>query len=483
MLRLLLTGYSFLLMMGFSAGAQDKLDSTIVNLQNIPIKYITGVDKKITQYSSRITAKTENTLAKLSRWENKIQSLLQKVNPEAANRLFGNNQLTFTILLQKMKQGEALALSYKAQYSKYEDNVTTSLNYISQQKDFLDTVLIKKVKETSSKMKELAQEEDKSEAFQQFIKERKKQLIAGAFQHIGKSKYLTKINKEAYYYAETLKNYKELFSNGTKSEETVKNILQRIPAFQKFMQQNSQLAALFGQSNGGLNSGTSVSMAGLQTRAAVQSLIQDRITSGGPNAIQQVQQNIQTAQEELFKIKDKLLNSSIGNGEGEIPDFKPNQQKTKTFAQRMEYGFNMQFGKANNLLPSGSDIALSVGYKINDKSVIGAAASYKLGFGSIQHIRFTHEGIGLRSFMDWKLKKKFFVSGGYEMNYFAQFNNSIQLKNYDAWQRSALIGITKKINIKTKWFKTTKVQLLYDFLSKQHLPVGQPVVFRVGYGF
>jgi len=376
-------------------------------------------------------------------------------------------------------------LQYQAPYNKYRDDITTSLKYLAQQKEQLDSGLLKKVKETSGKMQDLAEVENKSEAIQQFIKERKKELISQSIQYIGKSKYLTKINKEAYYYAETLKNYKELFKDNKKAEETARIILNKIPAFQQFMRKNSQLASLFGQPGSVGNSPNLVSLAGLQTRASVQSLIQDRISSGGPNAQQAFGQNMQQAQGELNKLKDKILKSTIGDGTGggELPDFKPNQQKTKTLKQRMEYGFNVQFARPNNLSPASSDIALSIGYKINDKSVVGIAASYKLGMGSIQHIEFNHEGIGLRSFIDWKLKKQFFVSGGYELNHLTQFENINQLKNYDAWQRSALLGLTKKINIKAKHFKSNNISILYDFLNKKHLPVSPPVLFRMGYNF
>ena len=164
-----------------------------------------------------------------------------------------------------------------------------------------------------------------------------------------------------------------------------------------------------------------------------------------------------------------------------IPDFKPNNQKSKTFLQRLEYGSNFQFAKNNSLVPTTADIALSIGYKLNDKSVIGIGASYKMGLGTIQNISISHQGIGLRSFIDWKLKKQFFVTGGFEMNYNASFKKIDQLKKYNDWQMSGLVGITKKINIKTKWTKETKIQLLYDMLYKQHFPASQPIIFRVGY--
>ena len=72
MYKLLLLLFVFQFLSGNNALAQ-KADSTLDALQEIPVKYITGIDKKITQYTNRITSKTEKTLTKLSRWENKIK--------------------------------------------------------------------------------------------------------------------------------------------------------------------------------------------------------------------------------------------------------------------------------------------------------------------------------------------------------------------------------------------------------------------------
>jgi len=46
-----------------------------------------------------------------------------------------------------------------------------------------------------------------------------------------------------------------------------------------------------------------------------------------------------------------------------------------------------------------------------------------------------------------------------------------------------LIGISKMVSLKTKFFKKTKLQLLWDFLSGDQLPIAQPILFRVGYSF
>jgi hypothetical protein len=132
-------------------------------------------------------------------------------------------------------------------------------------------------------------------------------------------------------------------------------------------------------------------------------------------------------------------------------------------------------------MPSTSDLAGTLGYRINTKSEAGIGISYKLGLGSIQHIQFSSQGIGFRSYLDWKIRKQFYATGGYEINYNSGFKSIQQLKNEDLWQRSALIGISKKYQISKKL--KGNLQLLYDFLAYKHTPVSQPFLFRIGYNF
>ena len=390
--------------------------------------------------------------------------------------------MTFAAVLEKYRQGKAAAANYRSRYNEYTDKLATSVKYLEDQKDKLEKKYVQPVLQVKDKIAKLDSQEVNTQAVEQFIKERKKLLIEEGMKYIGRSKYLTKINKESYYYIETLRNYKELFHDKEKAEKTALAILNKIPAFQQFMKNNSVLASLFRMPDG---YGTAqASTAGLQTRASMNALIQTRLAAGGPNAQAQLHQNLDQAKAQLSQLKDKIIKAGGNNSDTDIPNFKPNTQKTKTFWQRIEYGSDFQFAKNNTLMPTTADIALNIGYKLNDKSIIGLGGSYKMGLGSgIQHLSITHQGIGLRSFIDWKLKKQFYISGGFEMNHNAAFKNIEQLKNFSEWQQAGLVGLTKKIKIKTKWTKGTRLQLLYDVLARQHVPVSQPVLFRIGYSF
>jgi hypothetical protein len=475
----------------FCVGQTDSIFQTLENLQKVPVKYLNAVENKIDKYSSRITGKTEKTLVKLSKWENKIKNILDQVSPETSAKLFGSNATTFGSLLKKLQEDKAIAEGYKTKYNEYRDKLTTSVKYLDDQKGKLDKNLIQPISTAKMKLDELEQDVSNTEAVEAFIKERKQQLINEAVKYIGKSKYLTKIDKEAYYYVETLRNYKELFTDKKKAEDLALKLLNKIPAFTRFMQDKSMLASLFGSPN---SPASMASLQGLQTRSSVNAFIQNQIASGGPNALEIMKQNFQDAQAQISQLKDKVMqmggsssdaniwpgNSSPSGGSRKGV---PNNQKSKTFLQRIEFGSNFQFAKNNSLVPTTADISLSLGYKLNDKSVVGIGASYKMGLGSIQRISISHQGIGIRSFIDWKLKWQFFVTGGFEMNYNAQFKNLNQLQTSSDWQQAGLVGLTKKVNVKTKFFKGTSLQLLHDILYRQHNPVSQPILFRMGYSF
>jgi hypothetical protein len=111
-----------------------------------------------------------------------------------------------------------------------------------------------------------------------------------------------------------------------------------------------------------------------------------------------------------------------------------------------------------------------------------------MGWGKdIKNIDLTTQGMGLRSFFDMKIKGSFYASGGFEYNYQPGVppatDNGGSVIKADDWYQSGLAGVSKIISIKSKFFKKTKAQLFWDFLSYQQIPRTQPVKFRMGYSF
>ena len=334
---------------------------------------------------------------------------------------------------------------------------------------------------------------------QQYIQQRQ-QLLTQSLSQYGSlfSKSLGNISKEAYYYQAKIQNYKQMWQDPGEIEEKAVELLNKVPAFQQFMQQNSILASLFKVPD---NYGSAASLAGLQTRSQVEQQIQQRLSGASPSARQAISQQLQQAQTQLNKLKDKFPGM---NSTAEMPDFQPKELKSKTFLQRLQYGANVQFEKANGIFPTISDIAVQAAYKFNEKGSAGVGASYKLGWGNpfgsaqgdiIQKLHFSSQGAGLRPFIDYnlsahwrKLKGSFFLNGGFEYNYNSTIPSITALKDLNGWTKSALIGIEKKFSVRAPFGgggKSTKgtLMLLYDFLHNQHYPQTPAVVFRTGYEF
>ncbi len=299
-------------------------------------------------------------------------------------------------------------------------------------------------------------------------------------------------NKQVYYYGEQVKAYKDMLDDPDKLMTKALQLLNQLPSFSNFMRSNSFLSGLLsmGGNTGAGGAGApgttaaSSTVQGLATRDQVLAAIQGQVGAGGPNAASLSQQSVGSAQGQIDQLRDKLSGSGGNGGNMDMPDFKPNNQKTKSFLKRLEFGTNLQTTHGNYYFPTTTDLGFSLGYKLNDKSTIGVGASYKVGWGSdIGHVSVSSQGAGLRSFLDVQMKKSLYISGGFEYNYQQPFSSTQILRELSSWQQSGLIGLSKVISVKTRAFKNTKIQLLWDFLSYQQIPKAQPLVFRVGYTF
>ncbi|MGN6421140.1 MAG: hypothetical protein ACTHMC_26740 [Pseudobacter sp.] len=454
---------------------------TIDKITSFPTRFLDKLNKKSAEMEEKLIASSEKALQRMKKQEKKLKKKMARKDSAAAEQAFGDVEARYNQLQAKLK--EPLKMGKAGQYLPHMDTLNTSLNFLTKNKELLPggEETMGKVKDALKSVNGLEGKLDQATDVKKYLRERR-QMLKDQLNRFGLTKELKKYNQQVYYYGEQINSYKAMLEDPSKLEQKALELVKQIPAFQDFFKNNSALASLFRLPD---NYGSSASLAGLQTRSSVQSLIQDRIASAGPNATAMLQQNVQAAQAQLGKLKDKL--NALGGGGGseeDLPDFKPNNQKTKSFLQRLEYGTNLQSQRSSNYFPTTTDLGLSVGYKLSDKSVIGVGASYKVGWGQdIRNINVTNQGVGFRSFADYKMKGSFFASGGFEYNYQQPFSFISDVKDLDSWQQSGLVGVSKIISLKSKMFKKTKMQLLWDFLSYQQRPQTQPLKFRVGYNF
>lgn len=460
----------FALLLARNASGQEPA-SFPSKLLNAPEKLFNGILSKTQHLEQQLDKQTIKYLEKLQRREKKLRQKLAKKDSATAQKLFGNIDETYAKLNQGLADSGDVSNAYRNVYNGHIDSMRTALNFLQTNDIIAGEKLSAVIKQYGSLQNKL----NKTEEIKKYLQQRQ-QFLKAQLAQTGLVKEFRDFQKDVYYYRSQLEEYKSILSDQSKLEAKLLHIAQSIPAFRSFFAKYSALGSMFRLPGGDPLS--NAGMAGLQTRDMVRQQLQSTFGSG-PDAARMVQQSLQSAQTQLNELKNKL--SSPG-GDSDIPNFKPNGQKTKSFLKRLETGTNVQTVRGNNYFPVTTDLAFTVGYKINDKSIAGIGASYKFGWGeNIRRIKFTSEGVGLRSFLDWQLKGNFYASGGFEYNYQQPFGSFRQTGGIDNWKQSGLLGISKTVPIKAKLFSKTKLQLLWDFLSYQQTPRTQPLLFRVNY--
>lgn len=444
----------------------------------MPLKAIATYPEKISakagQLEQKLDRKTNKLLEHLLKRENRMKAKLAKADSLKAAEVFGDVEARYS---------QRITSEGSKTYVSSLDTMISSLQFLENNPNLLPGGSAQRLKTAIGKVNALQHQFQKAEDIKRFLKERR-EYLKDQLGQLGFANDLKKINKSAFYYGEQVKGYKSILRDRKKAERKTIELLSRTKSYKDFMRRNSLLSSMFRMPGDPNDPSSGAGLAGLQTRSQVNSLVQQQVAASGPGARQQFSQNLQAAQSEMNQLKDKLLKAGKGSSDEEIPDFKPNNQKIRSFWQRIEMGTNIQSQKPNRYFPVTSDLGLSVGYKLNDKSIVGIGSSYKVGWGQdIRHVRVSHQGVGLRSFADWKIKGSFWLSAGYEMNYGSGFDRIEELKEYSGWTQSGLIGLSKVVSLKTKFFKKTKVQLMMDLLSFNQVPKAQPLVFRVGYAF
>jgi hypothetical protein len=461
-------------------------DSTAGRLLSLPTRFFDGVLRKTSALDRQLSRKTEKYLAAAARQEQRLRKRLSAVDSAGSSHLFAGSELQYTSWETKLKTDTGgRDMPMQGAYMPYIDSLKTSLAFLRQHQSLMgdDPALRDKLQQSLNSFQQLQAKMLDADQIRQFLQQRKEQMRQYLQQYTqlptGVTSAFEGYKKQAYYYGQQLQSYKDVLNDPDKLLKAGLGLMDQLPAFRAFMAKNSMLAGLF---NVPSNAAPGAAVQGMATRDQVMAAIQGPSGATNPAMTSALQQNIQTAQGQVDGLRDKL--PGAGGSDLNMPDFKPNDQKTRSFWRRLEYGTNLQSAHSTPFFPTTTDFGLSIGYKIDSKNVLGVGASYKIGWGGdIQHIHMSGQGVGLRSFADIRIKNTWYASGGFEYNYQRPFDLMRIPWKPDAWQQSGLIGISKIVAMKTKSFKKMKLQLLWDFLSYRQIPRPQPLKFRIAYSF
>jgi hypothetical protein len=459
-------------------------DTTIANpatqVSQLDAKTVGKLDKQYSTMTKDLNDQSAKVLDAMEKRELKLKDELMLKDTMEAKKLFANVQSKYDQLRTKLQSPVTQLVPRPLQeYIPRLDSLSTAMRFLSSPTAGLPADKLQKVQALSGQLQQLQGKWQQAGAVQDFIKQRE-QLLSDQLQKYGMAGQVTGMNKEVYYYQQQLAQYKSTLSDPSKMGTAVLSVVQQSPVFQKFMQKNSYLAQLCPMPQ---NYGTPQALKGVPTGADVGNMIAQKTGSAGgkvdPN--QFLQQQGQAGQDQLDALKSKIASAGGGNSNMEIPRFTPNDQKTKSFLHRLEFGFNMQSQTSTVYLPTTTNFAATVGYRINNGVTAGIGVSYAMGWGTgLDHIALSAQGVGVRNYIDIKAKGSIWITGGMEYNYIEPFTKLTDLKNPDVWQKSALLGLTKKYKVGKQ---TGNVQLLYDFLAHSQSPQGAALKFRVGYTF
>jgi len=508
-----------IVMSGVSVVKAQTVDSVAGKVAGFPGKLLSRIQRKAACLNGQLTGVTESYLQKMQAREEKLQRKLTGIDPAGAQALFAGSAQHYAALEQQIRQDTgAHKQGLSGVYPAYLDSLQGTVKFLQQNPTLLSgskqqtglsglsPQMQSNLQGASTQLQALQAKMGDASQAQAFLEQRKQLIGQYLTQHGMMTGPLSKLyggmNQQMYYYSQELRQYKEMWTSPDQLTQKALSVLNQLPAFQTFMKSNSMLGGLFNLP-GSYSAPQAIS--GLQTKVQVAALVQAQTGSGGaaagaPSAGAAgseasrggavglsagegaLQSNLQNAQSQLDNYKSKLSALGAGNGDMDMPNFKPNDQKTKTFWKRLEYGADFQTTHTNYYFPMVTDFGASLGYKLGHNNVIGIGGSYKLGWGNgIQHIAFSNQGVGLRSFLQIHIKSSFSATGGFEYNYTTPFASFQNLKLIQNWTKSGLIGVTKTVSLKNRVFKNTSVSLLWDFLSYQQVPQTQPILFRVGY--
>ena len=480
--------------LGLGVARAQTVDSVAGKVMGFPGKLLARIQRKAAGLNGQLTNVSESYLQKMQAREQKLQRKLMAIDPAGAQALFAGSAQRYAALAQQMRQDTgSRKQGLSGVYPAYLDSLQGSVKFLQQNPSLLGgTGASSQLQGAGTQLQALQAKMADADQVKGFLQQRKQLIGQYLVQHGLSTGPLSKLyggmNQQVYYYSQQLRQYKEMWTSPDQLTQKALAALNRLPAFQTFMKDNSMLGGLFHLPG---SYSTPQAISGLQTKAQVAALVQGQ-TGGlsgaggaaGGGGMDALQGNLQNAQSQLDNYKSKLSSLGSGNGDMDMPNFKPNDQKTKTFWKRLEYGADFQTTHTNYYFPMVTDFGASLGYKLGHNNVIGIGASYKLGWGNgIQHIAFSSQGVGLRSFVQIHIKSSFSATGGFEYNYTTPFASFQDLKLIQNWTKSGLIGVTKTVSLKNRVFKKTSVSLLWDFLSYQQVPQTQAFLFRLGYTF
>ncbi len=265
------------LLIAHISSAQDSL-SLNDKVLSFPTRFLNKISNKTSQLEQKIITKSGKALKQLAREERRLQRKLAKKDSVLAKHLFQDVQTKYQSLHSLLNQ-KTNQTSGRIEYIPFLDTLKTSIRFFEKGGILSDNKLLQ---ETSQKINGMESRFAQAKQVQQYLRNRR-QYLKEQLGKLGMAKELKQYYKKAWYYNAQIEEYKSILTEPQKIERKALDLLSKTKAFQQFMSRHSLLASLFPTPDNSASTINAVGLPGLQTRAQVNTLIQQTACVNGPN--------------------------------------------------------------------------------------------------------------------------------------------------------------------------------------------------------
>ena len=301
-----------------------------------------------------------------------------------------------------------------------------------------------------------------------------------------KAKGLKGMQKQAFYNNEKIKAFQQIADEPSRAEEKALEYLQGTEGFEQYLTKGS------GNSMNGA-SVEELEKMGFQTKRQMQSLLQKKVGGNLGGLQERMGGQVKDFQDKLKEVKDvkataQQTKSSIkGLKHTDKPAFKVNPMRGLPFLKRIEQQYNWQTTRATfDGQPAIFSISYMAGFKQTPKLSYGAGIATSIGLGSNwNNIRFSFQGLGMRSYAAWQWQYGIGLYAGYERMYKqavfvgqpeqAATGFTETPHNRKDYADAVVLGLTKAYKINSKL--NGSIQLLYDIWWKEK-GLRSPILIR-----
>lgn len=303
----------------------------------------------------------------------------------------------------------------------------------------------------------------------------------------------TGIDKNVFYAREKIKVFRSVSEELDEAEEAALEILQGQAGFDEALQGDNanSLQALSGKGA----STSDLEKMGYQTKRQMQQQLQSKFGSNLGGLQEGMSKQITDYQDKLKELENakKTVQRTKQSAQQlkhiDKPSFKVNPMRCLPFGRRIEKQYNWQTTRATiDSKPAMFQFSAMAGFKHTSRLSYGVGLATSIGLGkNWNNIRFTFEGLGLRTYAQYKVIWGIGAYAGYERMFKSvvftgkdantiEYNKKENQHNTRQYSEAVMLGLTKDYRINDKW--NGSLQVLHDVWWKEK-GLNSPIIIRI----